>query len=170
MNIKRDFLLLRIPLALAYGLICIVLIGCGKDSNKSSTPTPSPPAVTAPTITAQPASQTVTAGSSATFSVTASGTAPLSYQWRRNGTAINGATSASYRITTTATTDNGVSFSVVVSNTAGIVPSNSATLSVNPATGPGAVITTQPGSRSQQNAQRQGFDLLYTRAVLVKQP
>lgn len=33
-----------------------------------------------------------------------------------------------------------------------------------------AVITTQPGSRSQQNAQRQGFDLLYTRAVLVKQP
>ena len=33
-----------------------------------------------------------------------------------------------------------------------------------------AVITTQPGSRSQQNAQRQGFDLLYTRAVLVKHP
>jgi GNAT superfamily N-acetyltransferase len=33
-----------------------------------------------------------------------------------------------------------------------------------------AVITTQPGSKSQQNAQRQGFDLLYTRAVLVKQP
>jgi len=33
-----------------------------------------------------------------------------------------------------------------------------------------AVITTQPGSKSQQNAQSQGFDLLYTRAVLVKQP
>ena len=33
-----------------------------------------------------------------------------------------------------------------------------------------AVITTQPGSKSQQNAQRRGFDLLYTRAVLVKQP
>ena len=33
-----------------------------------------------------------------------------------------------------------------------------------------AVIITQPGSKSQQNAQRQGFDLLYTRAVLVKQP
>jgi ribosomal protein S18 acetylase RimI-like enzyme len=33
-----------------------------------------------------------------------------------------------------------------------------------------AVVTTQPGSRSQQNVQRQGFDLLYTRAVLVKQP
>jgi hypothetical protein len=33
-----------------------------------------------------------------------------------------------------------------------------------------AVITTQPGSKSQQNAQRQGFDFIYTRAVLVKQP
>jgi len=33
-----------------------------------------------------------------------------------------------------------------------------------------AVIITQPGSKSQQNAQRQGFDLLYTRAVLVRQP
>lgn len=33
-----------------------------------------------------------------------------------------------------------------------------------------AVITTQPGSKSQQNAQRRGFDLLYTRAILVKQP
>jgi hypothetical protein len=33
-----------------------------------------------------------------------------------------------------------------------------------------AVVTTQPGSRSQQNVQRQGFDLLYTRAVLIKHP
>jgi len=33
-----------------------------------------------------------------------------------------------------------------------------------------AVVTTQPGSKSQRNVQRQGFDLLYTRAVLVKQP
>ena len=35
---------------------------------------------------------------------------------------------------------------------------------------PIAVVTTQPGSKSQQNVQRRGFDLLYTRAVLVKQP
>jgi hypothetical protein len=40
---------------------------------------------------------------------------------------------------------------------------------VAPGTDP-EVITTQPGSRSHQNAQRQGFDLLYTRAVLVKHP
>ena len=48
--------------------------------------------VTAPTISAQPASKTVTAGQTATFSVTASGTAPLSYQWAKNGAAISGAT------------------------------------------------------------------------------
>ena len=53
-------------------------------------------------ITTQPASQTVTAGQTATFTVTATGTAPLSYQWQKNGAAISGATSSSY--TTPATT------------------------------------------------------------------
>ncbi len=48
----------------------------------------------APTITTQPASQTVTAGQTATFNVAATGTAPLSYQWKKNGTAISGATSS----------------------------------------------------------------------------
>ncbi|TLZ35285.1 MAG: immunoglobulin domain-containing protein, partial [Gammaproteobacteria bacterium] len=56
----------------------------------------------APTITTQPASQTVSTGQTATFRVTATGTAPLSYQWQKNGTAIGGATAASY--TTPATT------------------------------------------------------------------
>ena len=46
----------------------------------------------APSITAQPASQTVLAGSTATFSVTAAGTAPLSYQWQFSGTNLAGAT------------------------------------------------------------------------------
>ena len=96
-------------------------------------------------ITAQPSSLTVTAGSSATFSVTASGTAPLGYQWRRNGAGIGGATGASYRIATTSTADNGATFSVVVSNSAGSVQSIAGTLSVNPtAGGPSAIITTQP--------------------------
>ena len=53
---------------------------------------------TAPSITSQPASQTINVGGSATFSVTASGTGPLSYQWRFNGTNISGATSASYTL------------------------------------------------------------------------
>ena len=84
---------------------------------------------TAPTITAQPASQTVAEGATATFTVTASGTAPLSYQWQRNGSPISGATSASYSTPTTSA-DNGASFLVVVSNSSGSVQSSSATLTV----------------------------------------
>ena len=49
--------------------------------------------MTAPTITTQPADQTVTAGQTATFSVVASGSTPLSYQWQKGTAAINGATS-----------------------------------------------------------------------------
>ena len=86
-----------------------------------------------PSITSQPTSQTVAAGQTATFSVTASGADPLSYQWSKNGTAISGATSTTYTTPTTATTDSGSQFSVVVSNSTGSVTSNTATLTVNAA-------------------------------------
>jgi hypothetical protein len=89
------------------------------------------PAPVAPTITTQPASRTVTAGQTATFSVTASGTAPLSYQWRKNGVAISGATAASYTTPPTTSADSGAQFTVVVSNSAGSVTSTPATLTVN---------------------------------------
>ena len=92
----------------------------------------------APSITTQPASQTITAGQTATFSVTASGTTPLSYQWRKNGTAISGATSSSYTTPAETTSDNGAQFTVVVTNSVGSVTSNAATLTVNAAT-PGAL-------------------------------
>src|SRR5579864_1612420 len=78
---------------------------------------------TAPSITTQPASQTVTAGQIATFSVTSSGAAPFNYQWSKNGAAITGATSASYATPATATSDSGSQFRVVVSNSAGSVTS-----------------------------------------------
>jgi len=77
------------------------------------------PAPVAPTITTQPGSQTVTAGQTATFAVVASGTAPLSYQWRKNGVAISGATSSNYTTPATTTSDSGSTFAVVVTNTAG---------------------------------------------------
>jgi hypothetical protein len=92
--------------------------------------------VVAPTITTQPASQTVTAGQTATFSVVASGTAPLSYQWQKNGATIAGATSASYTTPAATTSDSGSTFDVVVSNSAGTVTSNAATLTANPAPAP----------------------------------
>ncbi len=88
----------------------------------------------APTITAQPANQTVTAGQTATFSVAASGTAPLTYQWQKNGSDITSATAASYTTPVTTTADSGALFRVVVSNTAGSMTSNSAMLTVNPGT------------------------------------
>jgi uncharacterized repeat protein (TIGR01451 family) len=98
----------------------------------------------APTITTQPSSVTVTAPNSATFTVAAAGTAPLGYQWRRNGVAISGATSASYVLNPTAGTDNGAQFTVVVTNAAGSVTSSVATLTVNVAPS----ITTQPANQT----------------------
>jgi hypothetical protein len=85
---------------------------------------------TAPAITTQPSSVTVTAGLSATFSVIASGSAPLTYQWFRDGTTINGATQASYVLSASTAADSGATFSVTVSNSLGSVNSNSATLTV----------------------------------------
>ena len=87
---------------------------------------------TAPTITGHPSSQTVTQGQAATFGVSASGTAPLSYQWQRNMTNISGANSSSYTISSTTASDNGAKFRCVVTNAFGTATSNEATLTVQP--------------------------------------
>jgi Bacterial Ig domain/Putative Ig domain/Immunoglobulin domain/Right handed beta helix region/Immunoglobulin I-set domain len=118
-------------------------------SNSAGTATSNPATLTvntaavAPAITTQPANQTVTAGQTATFSVAASGTAPLSYQWKKNGTAVSGATSASYTTPASSSSDNGALFNVVVSNASGSVTSNIATLTVNAASATLQVTTTQ---------------------------
>ena len=104
----------------------------------------------APTITTQPGNQTVTAGQTATFTVVAAGTAPLSYQWQKNSVNIAGATLASYTTPATTTSDSGSGFTVVVSNTAGTVTSSAATLTVNPA--PAPVIQVSPTSINFGNA------------------
>jgi hypothetical protein len=88
---------------------------------------------TLPTISTQPASQTITAGKTATFSVVAAGTAPLTYQWQKNGANIAGATATSYTTPVTTTTDSGSKFAAVVSNAAGTVTSAVATLTVSSA-------------------------------------
>ena len=84
----------------------------------------------APSIDTQPTAQTVTAGQTATFSVTATGIAPLTYQWRKNGTNISGATSSRYTTPAISSADNGAVFTVVVSNSTGTVTSNNATITV----------------------------------------
>ena len=88
----------------------------------------------APAITAQPANATVALGAPAVFTVGISGgTAPVSYQWMRNGVAIAGATSASFSMAATVAGDNGASFVVDVANPAGTVSSTAALLSINAA-------------------------------------
>lgn len=84
----------------------------------------------APSITGHPSDQTVTAGQPATFNVTATGTAPLAYQWQRNTVNISGANASSYTIPNTALSDRGAKFRCVVSNAFGSATSNEATLTV----------------------------------------
>ena len=83
-----------------------------------------------PSIIQQPSSQTVFLGMPVTFSVTASGTTPLSYQWFRNSVLIPSANNSSYTIASATSQDNFAVFHVVVSNSVGAISSANATLSV----------------------------------------
>jgi len=114
------------------------------------------PSTVAPTITAQPSNQTVTVGQTATLAVGAGGTAPLSYQWHKNGGMISGATSASYTTPAATSIDNGSTFQVAVSNSVGSVMSNAATMTVNQATGAPS-IAQQPQSQTIQPGQSATF-------------
>ncbi len=112
-------------------------------TNASGTATSAPATLTvkvAPSITTPPANLTVTAPAAAAFSVVASGDAPLSYQWRRNGADIPGATSAAYTLNPTTGSDTGATFDVVVTNASGTATSAPATLTVQVA----PAITTSP--------------------------
>ena len=105
----------------------LFVVACtGDPLNTSATST----AQGAPQITTPPENVTVAVGQSATFTVSATGTAPLTFQWSRNGDVIPGATLSSYTLATTSATDSGASFAVQVSNSLGSVNSSSATLTV----------------------------------------
>ncbi|MBI4623879.1 MAG: immunoglobulin domain-containing protein [Verrucomicrobia bacterium] len=94
-----------------------------------------------PAIVAQPVSISVTAGQSATFSVTATGSPAPTFQWRKGGTALGGATSATFSLANVQAADAG-SYTVTVANSAGNVVSNAAVLTmIVPPT-----ITNQPAS------------------------
>ena len=98
--------------------------------------------LTPPTIVTQPAGISVAPGSNVTFSVTAGGTAPLSYQWLKNGGVISGATAATLNLANVSVTD-AAGYSVVVTNSVGKVTSGSAVLTVVTP----LVILTQPASQ-----------------------
>jgi Regulator of chromosome condensation (RCC1) repeat/Immunoglobulin I-set domain/ZU5 domain len=109
------------------------------------TVTPGAPGPVAPTIVTQPAAVVVDAGNTATFAVGVSGTGPLTFQWRKGGADVAGATSAAITLVGVAAGDAGL-YSVVVGNVAGNVTSADATLAVT--TTPPPVVT--PPSISTQ--------------------
>jgi hypothetical protein len=150
--VRRKILALQVTIFLA----AISLAGCAGLASGGSSNTSGGAKSTAPSIVTQPANATVTAGQTASFSVTASGTAPLFYQWQRNNTNISGANTASYSTPATATTDSGSTFHVIVSNAAGSATSASATLTVNAAaTAP--QITSQPANQAVTAGQTATF-------------
>ncbi|HEX8136527.1 MAG TPA: PQQ-dependent sugar dehydrogenase, partial [Pyrinomonadaceae bacterium] len=104
----------------------IVSNGLGSATSNSATLTVQTP----PSITTHPQNQTVTLGQTATFSVSATGTTPLGYQWQKNGTNISGANSPTYTTPPTTASDNGAQYRVIVSNSVQSVTSNIATLTV----------------------------------------
>lgn len=94
-----------------------------------------------PTLSAQPKPVTVALGQQATFEVFASGSAPLSYQWSRNGTPIGGATEATYTTPPAQLADDGAVFAVTVTNAFGDIASDGAELTVLNDSPPQATIT-----------------------------
>lgn len=107
---------------------CIVTNSFGTATSNEATLTVNVP----PSITTHPSNQTVTQGQPATFTVAASGSATLAYQWQRNQVNISGATLPSYTIASTAASDNGAKFRCIVTNGFGTATSNEATLTVQP--------------------------------------
>ena len=111
----------------------LALHGCGGDSSSDSSSSGSSTTTSAPSISTQPTSVSVSSGSSATFTVVATGSGTLGYQWYKDSTAISGATSASYTISSASSSDAG-SYDVVVTDSAGSTTSSTATLTISSTT------------------------------------
>jgi hypothetical protein len=111
---------------------------------------------TAPVITMQPEAQTRSEGATATFSVLATGSAPLAYQWQKNGTAIAGANEASYSTAALTIADGGASYGVVVSNAAGSATSHPALLTVTAASTPLPAPLPSPDSKDNEDTSKCG--------------
>src|SRR4029077_7992215 len=156
-NAKIWTALRQCTLPMFVALVPVLLNGCaGTVSGTASNP-----AAVAPVIATQPANQTVTPGQTATFTVAATGAAPLNYQWNKNGAAISGATSSIYTTAATTISDNGAQFAVVVSNSAGTLTSAPATLTVS-AAAVAPTITAQPLSQSVTAGQTATFTVAAT--------
>lgn len=109
-----------------------------------------------PAITSQPTDKFVNVGTTATFSVVATGTQPLSYQWQRNSVDIFGANGSSYTTPVVAQSDSGARYRVKVWNWIRLITSDSAILHVDSP----VLITTQPQNQSVQAGQTASFSVV----------
>ena len=132
-------------------------VGCG------STNTPSGTKQGVPVITQQPASETVTTGQPATFSVVATGAAPLNYQWFMNAAAA-GTNSNTFTIAQATGSQSGAQIYVNVSNSAGTTKSDTVSLTVSSATTAPA-ISQQPVSVTVTAGQTASFSITATGAA-----
>ena len=136
---------------------CVASNSAGSATSNGATLTVQTP----PTINTQPVDQTINLGQTATFSVVAVGNPPPAYQWKKNGTAIAGATSASYTTPATVATDDGAIFVCIVSNSVASITSNNAKLSVLlPSTPPS--ISVQPADQTVSAGQLATFTIAAT--------
>ncbi len=115
---------------------------------------------TAPGIATQPVSITVTAGEDASFSVVASGSGPLSYQWFRDGNEIAGAITATYTLAGASSSDSGSVYHCEVSNSLGSVSSSGGILTVLPDTTAPTVVAAIAASDTQ-------IDVIFSEAISV---
>jgi len=128
-------------------LTALLLVACGGSSGGGSKS-----AAAAPSIRTPPAATTVVVGQTAAFTVVADGSAPLSYQWQRNGQDIAGASAATYSTPPTTVADDGATFSVTVTNAAGSITSSAARLTVTATSAFTDVLTYHnDNARSAQN-------------------
>jgi sugar lactone lactonase YvrE len=116
-------------LSIAFALAACGGGGGGANGTGASAGVPAPAPIQVPAIVTQPAPQSATVGGAVTFAVGATG-ADLTYQWRRDGKDIAGATAAGYTLTSVQSADDGAVFTVAVKNGAGSVVSTGAALQV----------------------------------------
>ncbi|EEF60300.1 beta strand repeat-containing protein [Pedosphaera parvula] len=139
-----------------YAVVVTNAFGLATSTNALLTVTSAPPV--APTIVSQPQSLIVTAGQTANFGVSVSGTAPISYQWNFNGSNIVGATRISLSLSNAQPVNAGI-YAVIVSNTAGSVTSSNAALTV---TIDPPVIVSQPVSQTVMEGANVAFSVTAT--------
>jgi hypothetical protein len=157
-RVRRQVLASHLIVLLAAVLATLSSAGCVGVANSTTPAGGTKP--TSASITTQPADQAVTQGQTATFAVAASGTAPLTYQWRKNAANLSGATAASYTTPAASTADSGAKFDVVVSNSVGSVTSSAATLTVKAPSSSAPTITTQPANQNVALGQTATFSVI----------